>query len=79
MPKYSVERREAVLSKLLSSNSQSFAEISREEGISVQTLYDWRNKARRSGVLMPNSDSSNQELCPNLVYEAFSSSGLGLI
>ncbi len=63
MPKYSVERREAVLSKLLLSNSQSFAEISREEGISVQTLYDWRNKARRSGVLMPNSDSSNQWDC----------------
>lgn len=60
MPKYSLERKEAVLSKLLSPNNQSFAELSREEGISVQTLYDWRNKARQSGVLMPNSDSSNK-------------------
>lgn len=60
MPKYSVERKESVLSKLLGSHRYSIAEIAREEGISEQTLYAWRTKARSSGVFMPNSDSSKR-------------------
>ncbi len=57
MPKYSIERRESVLSKLLTSGRCSIAELSREEGITEQTLYAWRNKARQSGVFMPNNES----------------------
>lgn len=57
MPKYSIERKESVLSKLLEPHGQSIADIARESGISQQTLYSWRNKARQSGVLMPNNDS----------------------
>lgn len=54
MPKYSIERKESALSKLLNPDRYSVAEISRAEGISQQTLYAWRNKARQSGVLVPN-------------------------
>ena len=57
MPKYSIERKESVLSKLLTPSRYSIAEISREEGISEQTLYAWRNKAKQSGVFMPNNES----------------------
>jgi transposase-like protein len=57
MPKYSIERKESVLSKLLHPGSYSVAELSREEGITEQTLYAWRNKARQSGVFMPNNES----------------------
>ena len=57
MPRYSDERKQFILTKLLSPQSQSIAEIARTEGISPQTLYDWRNKARASGVFMPNHSS----------------------
>jgi len=60
MPKYSIERKESVLLKLLSPSHGSVAELSREEGISEQTLYAWRNKARQSGVFMPNNESPDR-------------------
>ena len=60
MPRYSIERKESVLSKLLSPDQYSVAEISREEGITEQTLYAWRNKARESGLLMPNHASPDR-------------------
>lgn len=55
MPKYSLERKESVLSKLLNPDRCSIAELSQAEGISPQTLYAWRNNARESGALMPNN------------------------
>lgn len=57
MPKYSIERKELVLSKLLNPNRYTVSQISKEEGISDKTLYAWRNKARQSGVIMPNNES----------------------
>ncbi len=41
--KYSKERREAVLKKMLPPNNRSIPQISDEEGISVATLYKWRS------------------------------------
>lgn len=57
MPKYSLERKESVLSKLLNPDRYSITELSQAEGISSQTLYAWRNKARESGAFMPNNQS----------------------
>ena len=57
MPSYSIERKESVLLKLLNPDRYSVSEVSREEGISEQALSAWRNKARQSGVLMPNKKS----------------------
>ncbi len=51
--KYSKERREAVLKKMLPPNNRSIPQISDEEGISVATLYKWRSDARAKGVLLP--------------------------
>jgi transposase len=47
MSHYSEERKTAVLKKLLPPHNHSIIEISREEGISEATLYNWRNKARQ--------------------------------
>lgn len=55
---YPIERKEAVLKKMLPPNNRSIAELSKEEGISDATLYNWRNTARKQGRLMPDSDSS---------------------
>lgn len=60
MPKYSIERKESILSKLLTPGGCSVAELSTEEGISKKTLYAWRNEARQSGVFMPNNESAER-------------------
>lgn len=55
---YPVERKEAVLRKMLPPNNEAIAKISKDEGISVGTLYSWREQARSQGRLMPDSDNS---------------------
>ena len=41
-----VTRKEAILKKLLPPINQTVAEVARAEGLSVNTLYQWRDKAR---------------------------------
>jgi transposase-like protein len=53
---YSLERKEAVLKKMLPPNNRSIAVLAEEEGISDATLYNWRQQARNKGRLMPDSD-----------------------
>lgn len=54
--KYSLERKESVLKKLLPPHARSVAEVSAEEGICTATLFNWRNGAREQGQSMPDSD-----------------------
>jgi transposase-like protein len=54
--KYLQERKEAVLRKMLPPHNRSIRELSREEGISEPTLYQWRTEARRQGVLLPAAE-----------------------
>lgn len=56
---YSAERRETVLKKMLPPNNISIAALSKEEGISDATLYNWRKQARDQGRLMPDSDNNS--------------------
>lgn len=51
--KYSDERREAILKKLLPPNNKSVAEVAEAEGIAPATLYKWRKVARETGRLLP--------------------------
>ena len=44
---YSPELKDALLRRMLPPNNESITKISREEGISEQTLRNWRDKARR--------------------------------
>ena len=55
MPRYSNERKQAILSKLQPPLNLSVAQVSREEGIGLQTLYNWRNHAREQGQPMPTN------------------------
>lgn len=48
--RYSPERKEAVLKKMLPPHHRSLSEASREEGISEGTLYLWRKEARQRGL-----------------------------
>ncbi len=55
---YSLERKEAVLKKMLPPNNCSIAELAQQEGISDATLYNWRQQARYAGKLMPDADNT---------------------
>ena len=61
MSRISIERKEAILKKLLPPYSMSVKEVSEEEGISTATLYHWRQQLRRSGAAVPNSNTSSEQ------------------
>lgn len=54
---YSPELKEALLRRMLPPNNESITKISREEGISEQTLRNWRDKARADGTAAPGTDA----------------------
>jgi transposase-like protein len=54
VPRYSEERKEAVLRKMLPPHNRPLAELAAEEGISEATLYNWRRDARNQGRLLPD-------------------------
>jgi len=56
--RYSAERKEAVLRKMLPPLNKTIKEIAEEEGISEATLYNWRKAARAEGRLLPNGDAT---------------------
>jgi transposase-like protein len=80
--KYTPERREAILRKLLPPNNRPVAEVAEEEGISDATLYNWRNEARKNGQLLPDHGldpegwSSRDKFNAVLEIAALSESGL---
>ena len=43
---YSAELKDSLLRRMLPPNNESITKIAREEGISEQTLRNWRDKAR---------------------------------
>ncbi|MBW9254945.1 MAG: transposase, partial [Acidithiobacillus ferriphilus] len=55
MSRYSEEQKGSVLRKLLPPENMSVAEVSRQERISMATLYAWRNQVKAEGVLVPGS------------------------
>ena len=54
---YSPELKDALLRRMLPPNNESITKISREEGISEQTLRNWRDKARREGYAASGTDA----------------------
>ena len=54
---YSPELKEAMLRRMLPPNNESITKISKEEGISEQTLRNWRDSARTNGTPAPGTDA----------------------
>ena len=54
---YSKDLKDALLRRMLPPNNESITKISKEEGISEQTLRNWRDKARRDGYAAPGTDA----------------------
>ena len=60
MPQYSDGFKERTMQMMMAPNAVSVAEVSRDTGVSEQTLYNWRNRLRHEGKVVP-ADSSNPE------------------
>jgi len=58
--RYSPERKEAVLKKLLPPHNLTVPEVSELEGISMPTLYNWRKQVRLTGVPVPGPNKSTE-------------------
>ena len=58
---YSQELKDAMLKRMLPPNNESIAKISREEGISEQTLRNWRDNARKNGYAAPGRNALPDE------------------
>ena len=54
---YSKEYKDAILRRMLPPNNESVTKIAKEEGLSEQTLRNWRDKARRDGYAAPGIDA----------------------
>ena len=54
---YSPEYKEAITRRMLPPNNESVTKIAKEEGLSEQTLRNWRDKARREGLAAPGKDA----------------------
>ncbi|RAR59831.1 transposase, partial [Onishia taeanensis] len=61
MPRYSEERKAAVLKKLLPPDNRSVASVAAEEGISDATLYGWLKTCRRQGVPVPGNRKTGDD------------------
>ncbi|TNC79347.1 MAG: IS3 family transposase, partial [Oleiphilus sp.] len=55
MPRYSEERKTAVLKKLLPPQNRSVVSVAAEEGISDVTLYSWLKQCRQQGMPVPGN------------------------
>jgi len=60
MPRYTEGFKEQIVQKMMPPNSQSVAQISRETGVCVPTLYTWKHKYQNEGRAVP-ADPSNPE------------------
>ncbi|MCG5549048.1 IS3 family transposase [Halorhodospira halochloris] len=59
MARYSQERKQAVVAKMLPPYNLSPQEVQEQEGIALSTLYSWRNEARARGTCLPDADGKN--------------------
>jgi transposase-like protein len=59
MGRYSSERKEAILNKLLPPMNMTVAAVAEQEGIALQTLYNWRKQARLEGKPVPGQSRTS--------------------
>ncbi len=61
MPRYSEERKAAVLKKLLPPMNRTVVSVSAEEGISEVTLYSWLKQCREQGMPVPGNRKTGDD------------------
>ena len=58
MKRYSEERKQAVLVKMMPPQNMSAMALSEETGIPYQTLYSWRKQAKEKGCAVPGNNKN---------------------
>ena len=61
MKHYSAERKEAVLAKLLPPHNMTVTQVAEQENIASATLYNWRDKAKKSGIPVPGKTPTSEQ------------------
>jgi transposase len=59
--KYSEERKEAILKRMMPPENKKISELARESGITEQTLYTWRRQVRKQGIAVPGSGKNAEQ------------------
>jgi transposase-like protein len=59
--RYSAERKEAILKRMMPPENKLVSELARENGISEQTLYTWRRQLKSQGVPVPGNGKNAEE------------------
>ena len=62
---YSEERKSAAIAKMMPPENMSVPELSEQTGISLQTLYTWRQKASEKGLTRPAVSEKRLALTSN--------------
>jgi len=61
MTRYSEERKQAIIKKMLGPDPIPVSRLVKEEGISDATLYTWRKQARKEGQAVPTSGKNTEK------------------
>lgn len=59
--RYTQERKDEIIKRMMPPNNESVAEISKEEGITEVTLYKWRKEARAAGLATPGNGRTSDK------------------
>jgi len=75
MPRYSEERKAAVLKKLLPPHNRSVVSVAAEEGISDVTLCSWLKQCRQQGMPVPGNRNTGEDWSPEAKLAVVSGNG----
>ena len=59
MPSYGPQFKEQIVKKLMPPYNQSVAQVSRDTGVAVPTLYAWKQLYRNQGYVVPSKSALN--------------------
>jgi len=59
--RYTQEKKEAVLKRMMPPNNEKISAISKEQGITEATLYKWRKEAREKGIATPGDGQVSEK------------------
>ncbi|MCF4113134.1 MULTISPECIES: transposase [Dethiosulfovibrio] len=59
MARYSKEQKEAIKKRMMPPENMSIPKLSKETGITVTTLYNWRKELRASGKAAPCEEAND--------------------
>ncbi len=69
MKQYSAEVREVALRRILPPNNESLSHVSRDMGISIQTLFNWKKKASADESISLDTTDDSSDLSSDAKFQ----------